>query len=78
MDPAAAVPIIVALLGGGGLGAVLAFRKTSAEAGSVAATTLIGVIEELRSELDRKDVIITRLSERVAVLEEEIQRRPLP
>lgn len=69
MDPEVIVPLIVAFLGGGGLASVIAFRKTSAEAGSVAAATLIGVIEELRNELDRKDDVIRRLGERVAILE---------
>lgn len=50
MDPAT---IIAGVLGAGGLGAVLAFRKTSAEAEAVSVGTLRSVIEELRVEVER-------------------------
>jgi hypothetical protein len=50
MDPAT---LIAAILGAGGLGAIIAFRKTSAEAESVSVGTLRSVIEELRVEVER-------------------------
>lgn len=50
MEP---LTLIAAVLGAGGLGAVLAFRKTSAEAEAVSVATLRGVIEELRVEVSR-------------------------
>lgn len=66
MDP---VGLIAAILGAGGIGAVLAFRKTSAEAEAVSVATLRGVIEELRVEVSRLREENNDLRERIAVLE---------
>lgn len=53
VEPSVLSAIVVAILGGGGVGAFLAYRKTGAEAESIAARTLIEVNEELRTELAR-------------------------
>lgn len=45
-------------LGGGLLGALASWRKSGPESESIAVTTLKGVIEELRQELDRKEAEI--------------------
>lgn len=71
MDPAT---LIAAVLGAGGLGAVIAFRKTSAEAESVSVGTLRSVIEELRYEVERLRVENDRLREQIAEVPR-LQRR---
>lgn len=47
--------IIAALLSGGIIAAWSAYRRTPVEIEAMSVTTLRGVIEELRVELDRKD-----------------------
>lgn len=80
MDAAVVAAILTALFGGGGIGAVFAWRKTSAEAEALSAATLRGIIEELRTELERiqKERVVEReswrkenamLRERLAILE---------
>ena len=56
MDPATAAALSGA--GGAAFGALAGWRKSSHESESIAVTTLRSVIEELRSELDRKEVEI--------------------
>lgn len=75
MDPGAAAALVTALLGAGGLGGLIAFRKAGAEAESLATATLIAVNAELRTELARRDDEIARLRDRVARLEERIGDR---
>ena len=50
MDPAI---LIAAILGAGGIGGAAAWRKAGEEADSIAATTLIAVNKELRTEIAR-------------------------
>lgn len=75
--------LLATLLGGGGLGAFLTWRKTSAEAEAVSVATMRGVIEELRAEITRMNIAhqaeiarkeeqIAKLRERIAVLEEKL------
>lgn len=66
------VGLMGALLGGGFIGAVAAFRKAGAESSSVATQSLIAVNEELRRELARRDSELAKLRERLAVLEEKV------
>lgn len=63
-----AAPVIGGLLGAGGLGALLAFRKTSAEAESVSVGTLRSVIEELRVEVERLRIENDNLRDQLAEL----------
>lgn len=42
--------------GGTAIGAVASWRRTNSESESIAVTTLQSVIQELRNELDRKEV----------------------
>lgn len=74
--------LVVAILGGGGVAAILSYRKTGAEAEQIAANTLIAVNGELRSELARCHAEIAALRERIATLESlDRQRRgedPIP
>ena len=67
MDPI--VALLIALLSGGFVTAVAAFRKSGPESESISVATLRGIIEELRVETERKDRIIRELSERLAVTE---------
>jgi len=60
------VAILVAVLGAGGVGSILAFRKTDNEASAIATESLIKVNEELRRE-------IVRLSEEVQHLRSAIE-----
>lgn len=78
MDPGTAAALIAAVLGAGGLGAFVQWRKAGKEAESIATTTLIAVNGELRTELERRDGEIAGLRkenveqrERIAVLENE-------
>lgn len=78
MDVGTFTAFTAAILGAGGIGALAAFRKAGAEADGLAAQTLIAVNTELRRELTRRDEEITRLRERVAVLENRMGRDPPP
>jgi hypothetical protein len=49
---------ITAVLGGGAVAAWNAYRKTPVEVESISVATLKGVIEEMRTELERKDTQI--------------------
>lgn len=79
-DPTTLAALVTALLGGGVVAAVAAYRKAGPEAEGIATETLIKVVEELRIELSRRatehaaelakrDNQIAALRERVAVLE---------
>lgn len=46
----------IGVAGGGAIGALASWRKSGPESESIAVTTLKSVIEELRNELDRKEV----------------------
>ncbi len=77
MDSTLFAAIISFVFGGGLIGAVQAYRKTGPEIEAISVTTLRGVIEELREELERKDRqlgeqnrIIGSLRMRVEKLEE--------
>jgi hypothetical protein len=70
MDPVTAV--VIALLGGGGVGAWVAFKKAGPEIELTSVTTLNAVIATLRVELERRDEEIAALRERLAVLESKV------
>lgn len=53
-----------------GIGIYANRRKTGAESDNIAATTLKGVITELRAEIDRKDEELTHLRERLDAIEQ--------
>mgnify|MGYP000973986085 CR=1 FL=1 len=59
MDPI--VPLIVALLGGGGITAWINFRKAPAEREAITVGTMGEVIDTLRAEVARKDGEIVQL-----------------
>lgn len=65
IDPGLFAAFVAAVLGAGGLGSILAFRKADKEADEIAARTLIAVNEELRRELERRDEEIATLRGRV-------------
>lgn len=69
VDPSVFAAIVLASLGTGGLGAVVAYRKAGPENTDLAARTMAFVNEELRTELKRRDEEIANLRERVAYLE---------
>lgn len=69
MDPGTLAALVTAILGAGGIGSYFTYRKAGAERESIAAATLIEVNKELRIELARRDEEISRLRERVAILE---------
>jgi predicted nuclease with TOPRIM domain len=68
IDATGAAAIAAALLGAGGIGGVLSFRKAGKEAENIAAKTLIEVNEELRRELARRDEEIERLRSKLTKL----------
>lgn len=81
IDATAVAAVVAALLGGGFIAAIAAWRKAGPEAEAIAAKTLIQVNDELRKELSRRaeestlqlrqrDEQISALRERVAVLEQ--------
>lgn len=80
IDPTLISAIVAGVLGSGFIGAVFSYRKTGAETESVSVNTLRGVVEELRTEVTRKDKIIesqavqiTDLITRVATLEKQLR-----
>ena len=70
MDPLVAV--IVALLGGGGLAAWANFRKAPAEREQITVGTMGEVIDNLRSELARKESELVALRSEAAELREQV------
>lgn len=62
------IGLVAALLGGTFIAGVAAFRKAGPEAEAIGIASLRGVIEELRSELERKDKQIADLNERCGKL----------
>lgn len=85
VDNTTLAALVTALLGGGFIAAIAAYRKAGPEAEAIAAQTLIRVNEELRKELSRRatehaaelahrDEQIATLRERVAVLERRVNR----
>jgi hypothetical protein len=85
------VTVLVALFGGGGIVALLNYRKTNAESKDISVKTMTEVIQQLREEIrwrdsviesrgeviDRQGVLIGELRERVATLEERDRVRGL-
>jgi hypothetical protein len=71
-DPAPLVAIIAAILGGGGIGAIVAYRKAGPEVESISVNTLKGVIQEMRTELERKDRTIDGLNHRLGEQQQQI------
>lgn len=67
--------IILGILGAGGLGAILAFRKTDAEREAVSVSTLRGIIDELKEEVARNSELLGSARERIAVLENAVRLR---
>jgi predicted nuclease with TOPRIM domain len=61
IDGTGAAALAAALLGAGGIGGVVAYRKVGKEAEQIAAQTLIEVNQELRRELARRDEEIEKL-----------------
>lgn len=76
ISPEAFALLISAIFGGGLVAALVAYRKAGPEVEALSVSTLKGVIEELRSELERKDkqikeqnITIGNLQSRVEALE---------
>ncbi len=57
------VALLGVLLGGGGVTAVVAFRKAGPESAAIATETLINVNEELRKEIARLSAEVAKLRE---------------
>lgn len=76
IDPGLFAAFITAILGAGGLGSFVAFRKAGKEADEIAARTLIAVNDELRKELKRRDEDIAAMrrlhAEEIAALRKRI------
>lgn len=72
IDPTGVGLLVAGLLGGGGVASLVAFRKAGPEMESVSVTTLRGVIEEMRTELERKDRIIGAQNEKIGQLASQI------
>lgn len=53
MDPTVFVALMTAVLGAGGIGSIVAFRKAGSEIESTSVATMREVIEELRNEVIR-------------------------
>jgi predicted transcriptional regulator len=81
MDTTIFIAILTALLGGGGIGAVVAYKKAGPEVESISVKTMREVIEELRLELGRLQGENKKLRETVRKLEitalkaEKLQKR---
>lgn len=65
VDPTPLVALVSLILGGSGVGAIIAFRKAGPEVEAISVTTLRGVIQEMRDELERKDRIIGDLNHQI-------------
>jgi uncharacterized coiled-coil protein SlyX len=65
IDTGTLVPVVVAILSGGFVAAFAAYRKAGPEIESISVTTMRGVIEEMRAELERKDRIIGDLNQQI-------------
>lgn len=70
MDPL--VALLVALLGGGGITAWTQFRKAPAEREQITVGTMGEVIDQLRSELARKEGELVQLRAEAAALRSEV------
>lgn len=69
MDTTIFVAILTALLSGGGIGAIVAYRKAGPEVESISIKTMKEVITELRNELQRLQGENQKLRTTVAKLE---------
>lgn len=69
----AVVGIVTLLLGGSAATAYNTLKKAPAEAGEIAANTLIAVNQELRAELDRNQNVIAGMRNEVDQLRERVR-----
>lgn len=75
IDPGLFVAFVAAVLGAGGIGSIVAFRKAGKEADEIAARTLIAVNDELRKELRRRDDELSALRGRVSEAESQLEAK---
>lgn len=74
MDFTAFAAIIAAVLGAGGIGGIVAFRKAGPEMEATAVGTLRQVIDELRTEVERLRDENRQLRNMVERLEQDLRR----
>jgi chromosome segregation ATPase len=72
IDTPGVAALAAAILGTGGISALLTLRKAGREAENIAAKTLIEVNEELRRELARRDEEIESLRKKLAEVRAEL------